>query len=238
VNYQLRALGISGLLHIILVATVVIAGSLLEQGKKTIVLDFELREPTQEITKPKLPARPSEAKPVPPALREHARPTGTPRMQAAPKSSTNPETLATPELSEAERRENQPLELGVSGLEKEEKGNSTGIARGTDPNTVRTDGSKKASKIKYLNDHFAYIRDKILRNVRYPDAARRMGWQGKVVFSFVIREDGFVGRFQILQSSGFPLLDKSAMETVKETAPFPRPPGEAQLVIPITYRLD
>ena len=159
-------------------------------------------------------------------------------MQAAPKSSTNPETLATPELSEAERRENQPLELGVSGLEKEEKGNSTGIARGTDPNTVRTDGSKKASRIKYLNDHYAYIRDKILRNVRYPDAARRMGWQGKVVFSFVIREDGFVGRFQILQSSGFPLLDKSAMETVKETAPFPRPPGEAQLVIPITYRLD
>jgi len=34
------------------------------------------------------------------------------------------------------------------------------------------------------------------------------------------------------------MLDRSAVETVKDTAPFPQPPVEAQLVIPITYHLE
>lgn len=91
---------------------------------------------------------------------------------------------------------------------------------------------------KYLNENFAYIRDRILKNVSYPDTARRKGWEGKVVLSFVIMANGSVKAFKIIQSSGFTVLDKSAIETVRDTAPFPRPPGEAQLVIPITYQLE
>ena len=97
---------------------------------------------------------------------------------------------------------------------------------------------KEAVVTKYLNENFAYIRDRILKNVSYPDTARRKGWEGKVVLSFVIMANGSVKAFKIIQSSGFTVLDKSAIETVRDTAPFPRPPGEAQLVIPITYQLE
>ena len=100
------------------------------------------------------------------------------------------------------------------------------------------DGVKRAAKAGYLSAHFAYIRDKILRNVTYPDAAKRMGWQGKVVLSFIIAADGSVRAFRIIQGSGFKMLDRSAIETVQETAPFPKPPVEAELVIPIVYRLE
>ena len=65
-----------------------------------------------------------------------------------------------------------------------------------------------------------------------------MGWQGKVLLSFIISADGSVREVKIIQGSGFPILDKSAIETVKDTAPFPKPPIEAQLVIPIIFRLD
>jgi protein TonB len=65
-----------------------------------------------------------------------------------------------------------------------------------------------------------------------------MGWQGKVLLSFIITANGSVKDFKIIQGSGFPILDNSAIETVKDTAPFPKPPVEAQLVIPIVFRLQ
>jgi protein TonB len=65
-----------------------------------------------------------------------------------------------------------------------------------------------------------------------------MGWQGKVLLSFIITADGLVREFKIIKSSGFAMLDKSAVESVKDTAPFPKPPVEAQVVIPIVYRLE
>lgn len=65
-----------------------------------------------------------------------------------------------------------------------------------------------------------------------------MGWQGKVIVSFIIAADGSIKEVKITQGSGFAVLDNNALETVKDTAPFPKPPVEAQLVIPILYRLE
>ena len=89
-----------------------------------------------------------------------------------------------------------------------------------------------------MREHFAYIRDKILRNIHYPAMARRLGWQGRVLLSFIITLDGSIKEAKIMQGSGFEVLDKNAVDTVKDTAPFPKPPAEARLVIPIIYRLD
>jgi protein TonB len=65
-----------------------------------------------------------------------------------------------------------------------------------------------------------------------------MGWQGKIQVSFVIGSDGSVKDIKIIQSSGFEILDKKTIETVKDTAPFPKPPVEAKLIIPVLYKLD
>ncbi|MEK6652305.1 MAG: energy transducer TonB [Nitrospirota bacterium] len=42
----------------------------------------------------------------------------------------------------------------------------------------------------------------------------------------------------IKEGSGITLLDRNAIETVKKASPFPRPPVEAQLLIPIKYSLN
>lgn len=90
----------------------------------------------------------------------------------------------------------------------------------------------------YIRRHFSYIRDSIQKNLNYPKIAREMGWEGKVTVSFVVCENGYVDSIKIIESSGFGILDKNAIETIKKIARFPRPPVEAQVIIPIVYRLN
>jgi protein TonB len=77
---------------------------------------------------------------------------------------------------------------------------------------------------------------------RYPAAARIERAEGRVMVKIVISEDGSVGEIEVVQSSGFPSLDKAAIETIRQAAPFhlPHPLGRPQLTIkiPISYRLD
>ena len=94
------------------------------------------------------------------------------------------------------------------------------------------------SRAVYLKEHFVYIRDRINRNILYPEMARRMGWCGQVKIAFIVREDGGVNEIRVVDSSGFGVLDRNAVETVKKTAPFPRPPVRAEIRMAVTYRLN
>lgn len=97
--------------------------------------------------------------------------------------------------------------------------------------------AEKARK-KYLKEHFSYIRDNILNKLNYPHMARKMGWSGTVKVSFCVCENGSVTDVKVVSGSGYGILDNSAVDTIKKTAPFPKPPVMAEVVMPITYRLD
>ena len=98
--------------------------------------------------------------------------------------------------------------------------------------------SAGSMKKRYLKEHFAYIRDLILKNLVYPQAARNMGWSGKVVVTFVVSINGGVDKIKVLAGSGYEVLDRNAVETVRKAAPFPRPPISVELVLPIGYNLE
>jgi len=89
----------------------------------------------------------------------------------------------------------------------------------------------------YLKEHFEYIRQKIMQHMVYPGFARKMGWAGQVTVAFIIREDGRASDLRIVRTSGFELLDADALDTVRRSSPFPRPPVLAEIVMPITYQL-
>ena len=90
----------------------------------------------------------------------------------------------------------------------------------------------------YLDAHFSYIRSHLSEHLCYPAIARKRGWSGKVVVSFIINPDGDVADIKINQSCGISLLDQSAIKTVRSACPFPIPPMAAQITIPIVYQLD
>lgn len=90
----------------------------------------------------------------------------------------------------------------------------------------------------YLKRHFSYIREIISKNLTYPDYARRMGWAGTVVVSFVVEENGDAADIKVVKSSGFKLLDANALDAIRRSSPFPRPPVKAELKLPVSYKFE
>ena len=93
---------------------------------------------------------------------------------------------------------------------------------------------------------YGWLSEAILRRVeelkRYPASARVDRAEGKVVVRAVINEDGNLGEVEVFQSSGYPTLDKAAVETMRQAAPFhlPHPLGQSRMTIkiPMSYQLD
>lgn len=245
-NYQARGFQISILLHGIIILLVFFSSSVMGQYPKVVAISFDLYHPA-------LKTENSQQQPLPPVLKTKSvddtvikkaeRKELPVPPQEKPQVSSVSDIPPTVALPVATKPDSHAMEIGKYDTPKTAQDGYPGVANDQDNSLVSTgtgnaSGVGKAARIKYLNDHFAYIRDKILRNVTYPDAARRMGWEGRVVLSFIIMSNGHVRDFKVIQSSGFKMLDSKAIETVKETAPFPRPPDEAYIVIPITYRLQ
>jgi periplasmic protein TonB len=95
-----------------------------------------------------------------------------------------------------------------------------------------------ALKNRYLREHFSYIKDLIYKNLTYPLIARKQGWEGVVTVSFTILETGNVENIRILQTSGFDILDRNLVATIRLVQPFPKPPVKAELTIPVRYHLE
>jgi len=117
---------------------------------------------------------------------------------------------------------------GNSGLAGKNPGMASSGAYGnSDSDTIQ--------RKKYLKENFAYIRDLIQKYAAYPKLARQMGWEGRVTVSFLISSDGNTKDIRIKQSSGIAILDQSSIAAVKKASPFPKPPAEAHIIIPISY---
>ena len=76
----------------------------------------------------------------------------------------------------------------------------------------------------------------------YPALARRMHEQGRVLVRVLVSADGIPERIELKASSGFPRLDQSALETIRNWKFVPARQGEqkiaAWVVVPIAFTLD
>jgi len=111
---------------------------------------------------------------------------------------------------------------------------------------TQTADTAPTTAIAPTKQDYGWLSEAILRRVeelkRYPAAARIDRAEGRVVVKAVINEDGSVGDVEIFKSSGYPILDKAAIETIRQAAPFQllHPLNRPRLTvkIPISYRLD
>jgi protein TonB len=85
---------------------------------------------------------------------------------------------------------------------------------------------------------FRYIREDILKNVKYPERARKRGHTGKIVVSFTVTEGGLTRDVKIVNGSGFDELDASAKDAVARTAFSRRIPNKLFVILPIEFRLE
>jgi protein TonB len=76
----------------------------------------------------------------------------------------------------------------------------------------------------------------------YPEKAQQLGQEGLVILTIEILKDGTAGKIEIITSSGYPLLDESALKTVLNWKFVPaKVNGRAvtsTITIPIRFRLE
>lgn len=77
----------------------------------------------------------------------------------------------------------------------------------------------------------------------YPRLAALRGWEGEVQLRLTIARKGNIVATQVVRSSGFEVLDQSAIQLVSGAGPLPLPPDnlknrEFQVIVPVHYRLE
>jgi TonB family protein len=105
--------------------------------------------------------------------------------------------------------------------------------------------SKVAMKSSSLSDgEVLFVQPKYVENPKpvYPQEARRKGYEGEVVLRVEVLSNGRVGEIEVKSSSGYDLLDRSALTTVKEWKFIPAKKGEAPIPlwvnIPVKFQLQ
>jgi len=112
------------------------------------------------------------------------------------------------------------------------------IGEGKDGIGKDESGSEKI-KEKFLLEKLFLISKIIQNNITYPYIARKMGWEGRVVISFILTKEGKINFLTVEKSSGYDVLDKNAIRTIKKVSKyFPLPPHDVKISIPISYKLD
>ena len=75
----------------------------------------------------------------------------------------------------------------------------------------------------------AAVHRRIESNKRYPAAAQNVGIEGRTGVRMTILKDGRLKEVEILDSSGYEILDKAALRSVRDAAPFPAIPDAAKM---------
>ncbi len=108
----------------------------------------------------------------------------------------------------------------------------------TTTNTTTGDKTKLAS---------AHIRGKLqtdlARYFSYPALARQRGWQGHVQIRFRVQPDGKLTNIYIARSSGYRLLDKSALKALQHVEPLVEVTAllkgkSVDMELPVIYKLE
>ena len=108
------------------------------------------------------------------------------------------------------------------------------------PTSSLTDESRRvALEESFLRERLSVISNIVQRHINYPPIARRMGWEGRVLVSFILEPNGDIRDLKVLKSSGYEVLDKEALDAIRRSyKDFPKPPVSVVVKLPINFRLE
>jgi protein TonB len=247
-NRDVCGFGLSFFMHASILGICVYMLPSLDLQPKPLVIDFSL---ISESISPNIstvlpeqekPLKPPRVIQPPPKPIKKVLPKETPKPVIAKKVLTRPAEKILPKKEEKvviEESFSEVKEIPVAQPQVATTVSDSLIQRNSSLRAAASTGvSKQTMEQHYVKAHFIYIKKIIEKNISYPPMARRMGWQGKVLVSFIVCKDGKVENLQVVESSGHKQLDRNALETVKQVGPFPSPPVRVKLVLPVTYTIS
>jgi protein TonB len=164
-------------------------------------------------------------------------PAETSTRRAAPHANMrHPVSASTPVKTRVHRSADPPREITAAApvtraaAEPRNSAASAPSSPVTDSVPQGTEEHLRASILRLLSSRF-----------HYPVLARRKGMQGIVKLQVRIESDGRISHLQVQQTSGYPVLDQAALESL-QLASVPDAPqwmnGQAiDIIIPVEYRL-
>jgi protein TonB len=147
----------------------------------------------------------------------------------------------TPErqISDSVVAQNVAVSTNINGSATNHGGSNQGIAAPKQPgggSGLKSGGIEKSGVQP----------PKILQRIDpvYPEQARRQGWEGRVVVRLEVLPSGVVGSVSVERSSGYPLLDETAVQAVREWRFVPAKdtasgsPIPCTTTVPLVFRLN
>ena len=101
----------------------------------------------------------------------------------------------------------------------------------------------KANIPENLVNYTKAVQIKILRAIYFPKIAKDAGWEGNVKLGLRISSEGKLQDAQVMQTSGYKILDDVALNAAKQQSPYPPfPPQiesqEVSVEVPVVFKKD
>ena len=234
-NNNLKGFGISFGVHAAILAAILytssqesVANAVQEKFVTISLSSFELPKP-QETVQPKVQPKPKKVEPKPEVKKEVPKPCPKPKKEQA--QEVVQEQLSEPEVIE------EVQEVVQEEIVEQVEAIETAAA---EPLETTPMPSAATLEEEFVKTNFEIIRDMVLANLKYPNMAKRMGQTGIVELILVIDTSGKLLDVMLQKSSGYKLLDKSAMQaaTRLSQAILPNPQAVSRVVLPVAFALN
>lgn len=117
--------------------------------------------------------------------------------------------------------------------------NPAAIPAGNDVVSLKTDTAPRSSLHMLITTQ---VKQALRRHLHYPYIARRRGWDGKVLLGFQVNRQGRLINIHLSKSSGYAILDNSALSAMQQINKITRMPPllpeiTETLSIPVIFEL-
>lgn len=114
--------------------------------------------------------------------------------------------------------EQQQAAAAIASLEAQYARRKQEYSKQTKIHTVDSVSAKADPSAAYIEGFRRRVEQ--VGNQHYPDLARAKGWSGDVRLMVILRPDGQIRAIRLLESSGHPILDEAARNSVRQAAPY------------------
>jgi len=174
--------------------------------------------------------------------------TPIPHRQAAKARESTPPSSAATETREPENTAETTIEIPAKPPAKSTDSKLPSLADKVMPATEnRTEKSAENAMTMdasaQRNHLLGELQDQLSRYLTYPLHARRRGWEGEVLLGLHLDARGHLHNIHLLRSSGYALLDRSALKALARIERLRLPPSApplqpTELQLPVVYRLS
>ncbi len=174
----------------------------------------------------------------PPAIAPRRRPqpeqvvmTPEPLLEPLPQEvPSEPQSAAEPANVSAET---DPMESAV-----EMPSQLASTAEVQEPGPAAISKPQPSAEIAAYQAILSVLRERAIREIRYPAIARANGWKGTVIVALRLDGAGRLVQSVVRQSSGYEVLDRAATALMRKVTPVANPLGVPLTIeVPVTYEL-